>query len=170
MAVIYLAWPPRRKSIGQVNFWHTLIKYCMEVVKKCPPCQFFHPKKRTNLAPLHPVIVFGPFSKWGIDFVHCSPTSAAGHSYAILVVDYFTKWVEAIPTFAEDGKTMALFIFNHIIARFGVPQAIMTDHGSHFRNHVMNEMSAKLYFRHENSTPYYPQANRQVEAINKVLK
>ena len=34
----------------------------------------------------------------------------------------------------------------------------------------MVELSAKLGFRHENSTPYYPQANGQVEAINKVLK
>ena len=35
---------------------------------------------------------------------------------------------------------------------------------------MMEELSAKLGFRHENSTPYYPQANGQVEAINKVLK
>ena len=35
---------------------------------------------------------------------------------------------------------------------------------------MMEELSAKLGFHHENSTPYYPQANRQVEAINKVLK
>ena len=34
----------------------------------------------------------------------------------------------------------------------------------------MKEMSAKLGFHHENSMPYYPQANCQVEAINKVLK
>ena len=34
----------------------------------------------------------------------------------------------------------------------------------------MEEMSAKLGFHHENSMPYYPQANGQVEAINKVLK
>ena len=34
----------------------------------------------------------------------------------------------------------------------------------------MEEMSAKLGFHHENSTPYYPQDNGQVEAINKVLK
>ena len=34
----------------------------------------------------------------------------------------------------------------------------------------MEELSAKLGFRHENSMPYYPQANGQVEAINKVLK
>ena len=83
---------------------------------------------------------------------------------------YFTKWAEAMPTYAEDGKTAALFFFNHIIARFGVLQSIVNDHGSHFRNQMMEELSAKLGFHHENSMPYYPQANGQVEAINKVLK
>ena len=34
----------------------------------------------------------------------------------------------------------------------------------------MTELSVKLGFRHDNPTPYYPQANGQVEAINKVLK
>jgi len=35
---------------------------------------------------------------------------------------------------------------------------------------MMSELSTKLGFRHENSSPYYPQANGQVEAINKFLK
>ena len=35
---------------------------------------------------------------------------------------------------------------------------------------MMEELSTKLGFLHENSMPYYPQANGQVEAINKVLK
>jgi hypothetical protein len=35
---------------------------------------------------------------------------------------------------------------------------------------MMSELHAKLGFRHENSSPYYPQANGQVEAIKKVLK
>ena len=61
-----------------------------------------------------------------------------------------------MPTYAEDGKTTTLFLFNHVIARFGVPQAIVTDHVSHFRNHMTAELSAKLGFRHEKSTPYYP--------------
>ena len=34
----------------------------------------------------------------------------------------------------------------------------------------MEKLSAKLGFHHENSMPYYPQANDQVEAIKKVLK
>ena len=35
---------------------------------------------------------------------------------------------------------------------------------------MMEELSAKLGFRHENSMSYYLQANGQVKAINKVLK
>ena len=74
-------------------------------------------------------------------------------------MDYFTKCAEAMPTYVEYGKTATLFLFNHIIARFGVSQSIVIDHESHFRNQMMEELSAKLGFRHENSTPYYPQAN-----------
>ena len=35
---------------------------------------------------------------------------------------------------------------------------------------MMFEMAAKLGLFHDNSTPYYPQTNWQVEAINKILK
>ena len=63
-----------------------------------------------------------------------------------------------------------LFLFNHIITRFRIPRAIVTDHGSHFQNKMMVELSTKLGFHHDKSTPYYPQANVHVEAINKVLK
>ena len=75
-----------------------------------------------------------------------------------------------MPTFMNNGKTDALFIFNQIISRFGVPQSTVTDNGSHFWNHMMTELSSKLGFRQENSSPYYPQANDQVEDINKFLK
>jgi hypothetical protein len=99
----------------------------------------------------------------------CHPHSVRGHGYIIVSVDYFTKWAEAMPTFDNTGKTAALLIFNHIITHFGVPQAIVTDHGIHFRNFMMSKLTEKLSLRHEKSTPYYPQANGQVEAINKVL-
>jgi len=111
-----------------------------------------------------------PFSKWGIDFMQCNTTSSRGHDYIIVVIDYFTKLDEAMPTFLNDGHIAALFIFNHIITRLGVPQAIVTNHGSHFHNQMMGELCTKMGFHHENSSPYYPRANGQVEAINKVLK
>ena len=88
--------------------------------------------------------------------MHCKPTSSRGHGYIIVSMDYFTKWTKAMPTYAKDGNTASFFLFNHVIARFGVPQSIVTDHGLHFWNQMMAELSAKLGFRHEKSTPYYP--------------
>jgi hypothetical protein len=120
-------------------------------------------------SPLHPVVFVGQFAKWGIDFMTCNPHSVGGHVYIIVAIDYFTKWAKVIPTYNNIEKIIALLVFNHVINRFGVPQAIVTDHGTHFHNYMMSELTSKLGLRHENSTPYYPQANGQVEATNKVL-
>ena len=144
-----------QKIIRTRYCWPSIFKYCHEVVKKCPPCQLFYPKKHTHPSLLHPIIIVGPFSKWGIDFMHCKPTSVKGHGYIIIAIDYFTKWAKEMPTYAEDGNISTLFLFYHVIARFGVPQAIVTDHRSHFHNQMMAELSAKLGFLHEKSTPYY---------------
>jgi hypothetical protein len=132
-------------------------------------CQTYNNKIRSHPAPLHHVVSVGPFVNWDIDFMTCHPHSAEGNGYIIVALDYFMKWAEAMPIFDNTGRTAALFIFNHIIARFGVPQAIVTNHGSHFRNFMMSKLTEKLGLRHENSTPYYPQSNGQVEAINKIL-
>eukprot|EP00253_Pinus_taeda_P014531 PITA_14531 len=130
----------------------------------------YHCKTRITPVPLHLVVAIGPFARWGIDFMTCNPTLAGGHGYIIVVINYFTKWAKAMPTLNNSGEMTALFFFNHVVSRFGDPQAIVTDHGSHFHNHMMIELAAKLGLSHDSSTPYYPQANRQVEAINKVLK
>jgi transposase InsO family protein len=119
---------------------------------------------------MFPVITVGPFTKWGIDFTTYNSPLARGHCYINIVIDYFTKWVEAMPTFKDDGETATLFLFNQIIARFGVPREIVTDHGSHFQNQMMTELTSKLGLRQEHSSPYYPQANGQVEAVNISLK
>jgi hypothetical protein len=134
-----------------------------------PPVPIFSKKMCTSRSPTS-IVAVGPFSKWGIDFTTCKPPSVVGHNYIIVVVDYFTKWEEAMPTYSNDAKTATLFVFNHIIARFGVPKSIVTDHGSHFCNSMMTELSTLFHFDQEHSSPYYPQENGQVESINKVLK
>ena len=107
-----------QKILRASYFWPSIFKDRHETVKKCPPFQHFYPKKCTHPTLLHPFIIVGPFSKWGIEFMHCKPTSAGGHGYIIVDVHYFTKWDEAMPTYVEDGKNVTLFLFNHVIARF----------------------------------------------------
>jgi hypothetical protein len=85
-----------------------------------------------------------------------------------VVIDYFAKSVEAMTTIKSDGKIATFLVFNQIITRFSIPTDIVTDHGSHFQNEMMEELGDKLVFKHGHSSPYYPQANGQVE--NKSLK
>jgi transposase InsO family protein len=75
-----------------------------------------------------------------------------------------------MPTVKSDGKTATFFVLNQIISWFHIPSDIFTDHGSHFQNEMMVEVASKLGFKHGQSSPYYPQENGQVEAINKSLK
>jgi hypothetical protein len=110
---------------------------------------------RAHLAPMFLLIRVDPFTKWGIDYATCNPPSARWHHYIIIVVDYFMKWVEAMPMFKDDGKTTTFFLFNQIIARLGVPREIVTDHGSHFQNKMMFELTSNLGLRKEHLSPYY---------------
>jgi hypothetical protein len=134
-------------------FWPSLFKAYIIVVQKFHAFQTYNSKIIFHPATLHPIVSIGPFSKWGIDFMTCNPHSVGGHGYTIVVVDYFTKWAKAMPTFDNTRKTAAFFIFNHIITRFGIPQDIVTDHSSHFRNFMMSKLTEKLGFTMKTQPP-----------------
>jgi hypothetical protein len=49
--------------------------------------------------PLVPVKTEDPFQQWGLDVIgKINPHSSTQHRWILTVTDYFTKWVEAIPT------------------------------------------------------------------------
>ena len=125
-------------------------------MKRCHPCQLYIKKMRLHISPLFPIISVGPFMKWGIDYVTYNPVSAGGHKHIFVAVDYFTKWAEAMPTYKVDGEVAAFFVFNQIITRFGIPKEIVTDHGSHFQNSMMTDLTTMLGFKQEHSSSFYP--------------
>ena len=100
----------------------------------------------------------------------CNPFLAGVHKYIIIAVNYFIKWAKAMPTFKVDGETATFFVFNQIITRFGIPKDIFTDHGSYFQNSIMTELDIILGLKQYHAYSFYPQANGQVEAVNKTLK
>jgi hypothetical protein len=65
--------------------------------------------------------------------------------------------VEMIPKYiSSNGETTTLFIFNQIIAMFDILKEIVTDHGSHFQNKIMYDLTSNIGLRQEHSSPYYP--------------
>ena len=120
---------------------------CVEAVKHCHPCQLYTRKMRSHTTLLFPIISVGPFMKWGIDYMTCNLASDGGHKYIIVVVDYFTKWAEEMPTFKVDRETTTFFVFNQIITQFNIPKVIFNDHGSHFQNSMMTELTTMLGYK-----------------------
>jgi hypothetical protein len=71
------------------------------------------------------------FDVWGIDFMGPFPNSE-GCEYILVVVDYVSKWVEALPCQAA-GAIYSKKMFHEVIfLRYEVPRIVIRDGGSHF--------------------------------------
>jgi len=86
-----------------------------------------------------------------------------------VAIDYFTKWVEAIPLKVTSSTNVIEFIREPIIFRFGVPQSITTDQGKIFTSKEFEDFATSRGFKLINSSPYYAQANGHAKASNQIL-
>ena len=95
-----------------------------------------------NEMSLQGIMVVHIFYVWGIDFLRPFPPSF-GNLYILLVVDYVSKWVEAIVFPINDAKTVVGFIQRNILSRFGAPITIINDEGSHFANKIFAKLMSR---------------------------
>ena len=78
------------------------------------------------------------------------------NKYILLVVDYVSKWVKAIPTYTNDAKVVITFLRKNIFSRFGTPKALISDEGSPFYNILVEKLLLKYEERHKNTIAYQP--------------
>ncbi|KAI5324177.1 hypothetical protein L3X38_033250 [Prunus dulcis] len=150
-------------------FWDDphLFKHCPDqVIQRCQQMGNLHAR---NQMPLTNILIIDIFDVWGIDFMGHFPTSY-GFEYILLVVDYVSKWVEAIATRTNDAKVVIDFLKGNIFTRFGTPRAIISDGGSHFVNQAFAALLKKYGITHKVATPYHPQTSGQVEISNREIK
>lgn len=60
-------------------------------------------------APLTPIPVGGPFNRIGVDFLQL-PRSHCGNQYAIVFMDYLTKWPEVYTAADQSAATIATLL------------------------------------------------------------
>ena len=87
-----------------------------------------------------------------------------------MVIDYFTKWVEATSYASVMKSVVARFIKREIICRYGLPERIISDNRLNLNNDMVTEVCTLFKIRHHNSVPYRPKMNGVVEVVNKNVK
>jgi hypothetical protein len=150
-------------------YWPTMKKDAAEFVKTCHTCQvqasliYSHPTTLQNMA--HPMAI----PHLGLDLIGPINPASGEYIWILVAIEYFTKWVEAIPLKKATSAAIANFIREHIICRFGIPHKIVTDNGTPFINKDVRAMTKHYSEKHLKSSPYYPQGNGQAEATNLML-
>ncbi|CAL8993393.1 unnamed protein product [Prunus brigantina] len=155
------------KAIRQGYYWPTLHANATQIVQKCDPCQRFRSVSKVPAEPLNSMTSPWPFAQWGLDLIGLMPQGTGQLKFAVVAVDYFTKWTEAK---ALATITAEHFLWKNILCRFGLPNAIVTDNGKQFDcprfQHLCSRFNISIFF----ASPAHPQSTEQVEAINKTIK
>ena len=73
-----------------------------------------------------------------------------------MVVDYFTKWVEAEALANIQDVDVKKFVWKNIVMRFGVPNTLIFDNGLQFDSRAFREFCSDLGIKNRYSTPAYP--------------
>ena len=79
-------------------FLLTMATDCINYARGCAACQKHGPIQRLPAEELYSIIKPWPFRGWTMDlFSKIHPFYSKQHTFIIVVIDYFSEWVEAQP-------------------------------------------------------------------------
>jgi hypothetical protein len=115
-------------------------------VLRCSRCQRHGNINTRDAMPLTLSLQIDIFDVWGLDFMGPFPNSE-GCKYILVVVDYVSKWVEALPCRAADAMHSKRMFHEVIFPRYKVTIIVISDGGSHFIDRTVQKagkLSRKL--------------------------
>ena len=90
---IKMQWLIRRHGY----FLLTILSDCINYSKGCQQCQKYGSIQRIPTMELHLIVKPWSFRGWAMELIgKIYSASSKGHNFILVVVDYFTKWVEAV--------------------------------------------------------------------------
>ena len=128
-----------------------------DILRRCQICQ---QKGGPNVPQKHTLISQQegqPFQRLSIDFV--GPIPGRKPNYIFTARDTFTKWLEAFPVTAPTAEHAVKKLVDEVFRRFGIPETIHSDRGTHFTAHKFNEVMKMLNTTHTITPAYNPKSN-----------
>ena len=158
-------------KIQTAFYWPGIQGDVARFCKSCDVCQKTVNKGSVPKVPLQKMpLIDKPFKRVAIDLVGpISPPSEEGHRYILTLVDFATRYPEAVPLKTIDTETVAEALVN-IFSRLGVPEEILSDLGTQFVSDCMKEVTRLLSIKQITTTPYHPMCNGLTEKFNGTMK
>ncbi len=127
----------------------------------CVPCVTRHVGQAVR-PPLTSILVGGRFNRIGVDVIQYA-RSRRGNRYAVVFMDYLTKWLEVFATSDQTVPTIARLLVEEIVSRHGVSGDLLSDRGPSFLSKLV------LGTKKLNTTAYHLQTDGLVERFNRTL-
>ena len=97
------------------------------------------------------------------------PLSYEGNQYALVLMDYLTKWPEVVVLHDQKAETIVRVLVERLTARHGVPEQLLSDRGSNLLSELMQEICKVLGIEKVNTSGYHPQMDGLVEKFNSTI-
>jgi len=145
--------------LTQRFWWPEMEADIKQFVKTCHPCQ----ERQKTLVRIPPTKTHTAsiFEILHADIMHMSPASN-GCKYIVHGRDNLTSWAEARGLRDEKARSIALWLYEEIICRWGSLMIIVTDNGSSFLAAVQ-WIAEKWGIKHITISLYNSQANGKIE-------
>ena len=148
------------KVLRESYYWPTLFADFYKTVMSCHECDIFQGKRKFLPQPFQPISVKAPFQQWGLYFIgEIHLASSTQHNWILKATDYFTKWIEAIPTRQATYLAIIHFLETNILSRFGWPHKIITNNATTLTFKKMVEIFKKYNIKFGHSIAYDMQGN-----------
>ena len=138
-----------KKTEDQIQtnfFWPGLHEDVTSSCRSCDVCQMTVARGSEPRAPLGDMLLIDqPSKRVAIDLVGpIAPASDNGHRYILTVVEYATRYSEAVPLKNIDTETVAETLLD-MYSRVGVPKEVLSDLGTQFTSDCMKEVSRTVH-------------------------
>ena len=161
-------------ALQDIYWWHGLTLDVSRVVACCKVCSRVRADRVAEQRDMQTVPHdYGLFYRWGLDYLGPLSPSALGHTHALIMIDYYSKWVEVIPVTEPSSATTRREVLLNLISRFGVPAEVISDNGGPFRDEF-EKLCVERGIRNRNITANLPRSNglaeRCVQTIKRAIK